>query len=135
PGRTLFFVSSKSGTTLEPLCLFGYFYELVRSSKGDGAGQNFVAVTDAGTPLETLAREHNFRHVFANPGDIGGRYSALSYFGLAPAAAAGVDVGELLDRGIAAMGVARTSGSEALRLGGADGALASPGRNKRYLNI
>jgi len=128
--RTLFFVSSKSGTTLEPLCLFAYFYGIVRGAKGDGAGQNFVAITDAGTPLETLARERNFRTVFTNPGDIGGRYSALSYFGLAPAAATGVDVAKLLNRGIAAGEAARAPDSEALRLGATMGELALQGRNK-----
>jgi glucose-6-phosphate isomerase len=130
PARTLFFVSSKSGTTLEPLCLFAYFWELVRSAKGESAGQNFVTITDAGTPLETLAREHDFRHVFTNPGDIGGRYSALSYFGLAPASATGVDVAKLLDRGIAAADDARVRDNDALRLGATLGELALQGRNK-----
>ena len=130
PARTLFFVSSKSGTTLEPLCLFAYFWELVRAVSGEAAGQNFVAITDAGTPLETLARDHSFRHVFMNPGDIGGRYSALSYFGLAPAAAMGIDVAELVDRGIAASDGARAPESDALRLGATLGDLALQGRNK-----
>lgn len=130
PVRTLFFVSSKSGTTLEALSLFAYFHEMVETAKPGRAGENFVAVTDAGTPLEALAREHRFRHVFVNPGDIGGRYSALSYFGLAPAAVAGVDVAKLLDRGIAAATDARAASSDALRFGVALGDLALAGRDK-----
>ena len=130
PARTLFFVSSKSGTTLEALSLFAYFHEMVEKVKLRRAGENFVAVTDAGTPLEALAHEHGFRHVFVNPGDIGGRYSALSYFGLAPAAVAGVDVAKLLDRGIAAATDARAASSDALRLGATLGELALAGRDK-----
>ncbi len=129
PGRTLFFVSSKSGTTIEPNCLFEFFSDVVRGAKGDRAGENFVAVTDPGTQLERLASERDFRHVFTNPADIGGRYSALSYFGLAPAAVAGIGVAQLLDRGIAEAETAR-AGGDALRLGAALGALALAGRNK-----
>jgi hypothetical protein len=102
----------------------------VEKAKPGRAGENFVAITDAATPLETLAREHGFRHIFVNPGDIGGRYSALSYFGLAPAAVAGVDIAKLLDRGIAAATHARASSSDALRLGVALGELALAGRDK-----
>ncbi|HYM15371.1 MAG TPA: glucose-6-phosphate isomerase [Dehalococcoidia bacterium] len=130
PARTLFFVSSKSGTTLEPLSLFRYFHERVRAAKHDRAGENFVGITDAGTPLQDLAREHGFRHVFTNPGDIGGRYSALTYFGLVPSAVAGVDVRQLLDRGIAAAQDARLPQCDALVLGAALGALAARGRDK-----
>ncbi len=128
--RTLFFVSSKSGTTIEALSLFAFFHDLVRGVKPDHAGENFVAITDAGTPLQDLAARHGFRHVFVNPGDIGGRYSALSYFGLVPAAVTGVDVARLLDRGIAAEEDARAADSDALRLGAALGALALAGRDK-----
>ncbi len=128
--RTLFFVSSKSGTTIEALSLFAYFHALVEKAKPGHAGENFAAVTDAATPLEALARDNHFRHVFTNPGDIGGRYSALSYFGLVPAAVAGVDVARLLDRGIAAATAARDAGSDALRLGAALGELALAGRDK-----
>ena len=130
PARTLFFVSSKSGTTIEALSLFAYFHALVAEAKPGRAGENFVAVTDAATPLEALAREHNFRHIFTNPGDIGGRYSVLSYFGLVPAAVAGVDVAKLLDRGMAAAADAHASASDALRLGAALGELALRGCDK-----
>ena len=81
--KTLFIVASKSGTTAEPLAFDDYFYERVRAVKGERAGENFVAVTDPGTPLASSAGERRFRKVFLNFSDIGGRYSALSYFGLA----------------------------------------------------
>jgi hypothetical protein len=91
--QTLFLVASKSGTTIETLSHFAYFWQ-----RSGGRGTQFVAITDADTPLEALARERGFRRVFINPPDIGGRYSALSYFGLVPAALLGVDLGALLDR-------------------------------------
>jgi transaldolase/glucose-6-phosphate isomerase len=88
--RTLFLVSSKSGGTIEPLSLFAHFWSIV------GEGQNFVAITDPGSGLEKLAREHGFRRIFAGDPDIGGRYSALSAFGIVPAALIGVDISALL---------------------------------------
>ena len=100
PARTLFLVSSKSGGTIETLSFYRYFRGLVESAAaaaGD-AGRNFVAITDPGTSLETLAKEAGFRRAFVNPADIGGRYSVLSYFGLLPAVLAGTDVERLLDR-------------------------------------
>jgi len=97
--HTLFLVSSKSGSTTEPLSLFQYFRNLVESAVGkERTGQNFVAITDPGTPLARLAEKEGFRQVFLNPPDIGGRYSVLSYFGLVPAALIGVDITTLLDR-------------------------------------
>jgi glucose-6-phosphate isomerase len=96
--QTLFLVSSKSGGTLEPNSFFKYFYERVRALKGERAGEDFVAITDPGTSLEKLSHEKNFRWVFPGVPDIGGRYSALSNFGMAPAALAGVDVQTLLER-------------------------------------
>jgi len=95
---TLFLVSSKSGGTIEPNSFFKYFYERVRALKGERAGENFVAITDPGTSLEKLASEKKFRRVFPGIPDIGGRYSALSNFGMVPAALAGVDVQTLLER-------------------------------------
>ena len=130
PARTLFFVSSKSGTTIEALSLFAYFHAFVESAKPGRAGENFVAVTDAGTPLEALAKERGFRHVFVNPSDIGGRYSALSYFGLAPAAVCGVDIETLLARAVAEEQATREDRSDALTLGAALGELALAGRDK-----
>ncbi|MFC2021222.1 glucose-6-phosphate isomerase, partial [Chloroflexota bacterium] len=99
PAHTLFLVSSKSGTTTEPLALYRYFRNLLESADEPGkAGRNFVAITDPGTPLVKLAEENNFRRIFLNPTDIGGRYSVLSYFGLVPAALVGADITALLDR-------------------------------------
>ena len=98
--ETLFIVASKSGTTAEPLAFAEYFYAKVRNLKGEKAGENFVAITDPGTSLVQLALERGFRRVFHNFTDIGGRYSALSYFGLVPAALMGLDVGELLVRAL-----------------------------------
>jgi transaldolase / glucose-6-phosphate isomerase len=89
--RTLFVVASKSGTTIETLSHFAYFHNQVKT------GDQFVAITDRGTPLEELAQEHGFRALFLNPSDIGGRYSALSLFGLVPAALVGVDLDALLE--------------------------------------
>jgi glucose-6-phosphate isomerase len=90
PRSTLFLVSSKSGGTIEPLSLFAHFWSLV----DDGA--NFAAITDPGSDLEKLATEHGFRAVFAGDPDIGGRYSALSAFGIVPAALIGADFRGLL---------------------------------------
>jgi glucose-6-phosphate isomerase len=90
--HTLFIVASKSGTTLETRSHFEYFFDRVGET-----GSSFVAVTDPGTPLETLGHEKGFRQVFLNPPDIGGRYSALSLFGLVPAALIGMDLERLLD--------------------------------------
>lgn len=95
--RTLFLVSSKSGTTTETNSFFYYFWNRLRQLK-EAPGENFVAITDPGTPLEKLAGERNFRAVCTAPEDVGGRYSALTVFGLVPAALIGVDIKELLDR-------------------------------------
>jgi glucose-6-phosphate isomerase len=96
--HTLFIVSSKSGGTTETLSFFEYFYDRVRSVKGDRAGENFIAITDPGTSLEKLAREKNFRRIFPGQPDIGGRYSALSNFGIVPAVLAGDNARGLLER-------------------------------------
>ena len=98
PADTLFIVASKSGTTTETLSHYAYFREAVEKAGVKQPGRNFAAITDPGTSLEKQARTDGFRWVYGNPPDIGGRYSALSYFGLVPGAVSGVDVGELLDR-------------------------------------
>ncbi|MGH7825772.1 MAG: bifunctional transaldolase/phosoglucose isomerase [Candidatus Binatia bacterium] len=95
--RTLFLVSSKSGTTTETNSFFYYFWDRLKQLKSD-PGEHFAAITDPGTPLENLARERKFRVTFSAPQDVGGRYSALTMFGLAPAAVIGVDVGNVLKR-------------------------------------
>ena len=99
PARTLFLVSSKSGSTIEPLFFYGYFRGLVEQAIGpEKAGKSFVAITDPGTSLERLAQEQGFRRAFLSAPDIGGRYSVLSHFGVVPAALIGMDVATLLDR-------------------------------------
>lgn len=96
--RTLCIVASKSGSTTEPLVFQKYFFERMSRIKGDRAGENFVAITDPGSLLEGVARELGFRAIFPGVPDVGGRYSALSNFGMVPAAAMGVDVEALLHR-------------------------------------
>jgi transaldolase/glucose-6-phosphate isomerase len=98
PARTLFCVSSKSGTTLEPNIYMQYFFEETRKAVGDRAGHHFIAITDPGTKLEALAEKLGFRRVYHGVPSIGGRYSALSDFGLVPHAAAGLDTEKLLKR-------------------------------------
>jgi transaldolase/glucose-6-phosphate isomerase len=95
--HTLFLVSSKSGTTTEMLSFFYNFWQRA-GEKNPNRGRQFVAITDPGTPLERLARERGFRRVFQATPDVGGRYSALTFFGLVPAALLGLDLGRLLDR-------------------------------------
>ena len=132
--KTLFIASSKSGTTIEVESFHRYFRKRLRAKLGDAYGRNFVAITDPGTPLETLARTEGFRRTFINPPDIGGRYSVLSYFGLVPMALSGIDIGRLLDR---ARAMARASGpsvpsatNPGVWLGTIMGTLAKAGRNK-----
>jgi transaldolase/glucose-6-phosphate isomerase len=97
--RTLCVVSSKSGTTLEPTLLTEYFIERVERAVGPGqVGSRFIAITDPGSALETLARERRFRAIWPGIAAVGGRFSALSNFGLVPAALTGVDVAALLSR-------------------------------------
>ncbi len=138
PARTMFLVSSKSGSTIEPNMFYRYFRGLVEESIGPGiAGRNFIAVTDSGSPLETLGKAEGFRRVFLNPPDIGGRYSLLSYFGLVPAAMIGMDVGRMLDRAddmrqATAEGVPAGQHAAAW-LGAIIGSLALEGRDKLTL--
>lgn len=98
PGKTLFIVSSKSGSTLEPNIFQQYFFEVTRKAVGEKAGEHFIAITDPGSKLEGVARKEKFRHIFPGVPSIGGRYSALSNFGLVPAAIMGLDVKRLLER-------------------------------------
>ena len=97
PARTLFIVSSKSGSTLEPNILKQYFFECVKRAVGaDQAGSRFIAITDPGSKLQKIAERDRFRHIAFGIPSIGGRYSVLSDFGLVPAAAMGLDIGRLL---------------------------------------
>jgi glucose-6-phosphate isomerase len=100
--RTLFIVATKSGGTVETLSFFKFFYNRVADVVGaNRTGEHFVAITDPGSKLTDLADRYGFRAAFLNDPNIGGRYSALSYFGLVPAALVGVDVPRLLDRALA----------------------------------
>lgn len=138
PAQTLFLVSSKSGGTIETLSFYQYFRSLVEQAIGkESAGQNFVAITDSGTPLARLAEEVGFRRRFLNPSDVGGRYSVLSYFGLVPAALMGIDLTTLLDRAdsirercVSGVPVQENPGAW---LGATIGALAQQGRDKLTL--
>ena len=139
-GRTLFVVATKSGGTEETLSFFRYFYRRMIEMVGPAsAGNHFVAITDPGSKLVTHAKEHGFRDVFLNDPNIGGRYSALSYFGLVPAALVGVDVRKLLD--CAATMAANCDGCNCLlsgdnvggQLGTVMGVLAEQGLDKLTL--
>jgi len=97
--RTLFIVSSKSGSTLEPNIFKQYFFERTKEAVGaDKAGSHFMAITDPGSKMQQVAEGDRFRHVFFGKPSIGGRYSALSNFGMAPAAVIGIDTKKFLDR-------------------------------------
>ncbi len=131
--RSLFLVSSKSGTTTETLSFYYYFWNKV-SAISATPGQNFVAVTDPGTSLQKLAHERNFRKIYYGTPDVGGRYSALTMFGLVPGALVGIDVHAILDRGWdmaqASAGYLPESDNACLHLGAALGELALAGRDK-----
>jgi len=134
PGRTFVLVSSKSGGTIEVVTLEACVWEWVHAQQGERTGRSFAAITDPDTSLQELAGGRGYRRVFTNPADIGGRYSALSLFGLVPAALTGVDLTALLDHADAEM---RASGpavpaadNPALVLGAALGELAVRGRDK-----
>ncbi len=140
PASTLFVVSTKSGTTTETLSFFRYCYRLCADSLGAShAGSHFVAVTDPGTPLNETARKCSFRRVFAGDPAIGGRFSALSVFGLLPAAFLGVDLNRLLDTALAQAEECRIpdigleGANRAAALGTALGVLARAGRDKLTL--
>src|SRR5579875_1455154 len=97
-GRTLFIVSSKSGSTLEPNIFKEYFFSRARQTVGaEKVGSHFIAITDPGSKLHQAAESEGFRHIFMGVPSIGGRYSALSDFGMVPASIMGVDVPRLLD--------------------------------------
>ncbi len=137
PAHTLFIVSSKSGGTIEPNAFADFFEAEVEAAGVLPPGRNFVAVTDPDSPLEARALRRAYRRTFLNPPDIGGRYSALSYFGLVPAALMGLDLPRLLDGALAML---RASGPRAgtrenagLWLGAVLGEAAKAGRDKLTL--
>ncbi|MCE2421885.1 MAG: hypothetical protein J4G03_00985 [Gemmatimonadetes bacterium] len=131
PARTVFLVASKSGTTIETLSLFRHFWSRTREAVGE-PGPHFIALTDPGTPLVALGRERGFRAVIETPPEVGGRFSALSAFGLAPAGLSGIDLRPLVESAEDAAGLCRASGPEnvGLALGAALSVAAEAGRDK-----
>lgn len=131
--RTIFIISSKSGTTIESQSLFFYFWHKIAEKRPD-AGKQFAVITDPGTPLEKMAQDRGFRKIFAGPPDVGGRYSALTVFGLAPASAIGIDAHSLLDRGWDMAGASASylleEENACLHLGAALGEMSLAGRDK-----
>lgn len=142
PLKTLYIVSTKSGGTVETLSFMKYFYNAVAQVVGpDRSGSHFIAITDPGSSLEAMAETLNFRRTFLNDPNIGGRYSALSYFGLVPAGLIGMDLKQLLDRGSR---MARNNegcncpvggDNSGARMGAIMGSLALKGRDKLTLII
>ncbi|MFA7009085.1 MAG: bifunctional transaldolase/phosoglucose isomerase, partial [Elusimicrobiales bacterium] len=134
--KTLFIFASKSGGTIEPSSQFKYFWSLLKKAGVKKPGNNFAAITDPGTGLAKLAKEKKFRKVFINFADIGGRFSALSCFGMVPAALCGADIKKLLERAIDAANLckepdpARNPGA---MLGALLGGMALKGRDKLTL--
>ncbi len=120
PEKTLYIVATKSGGTVETFSFMKYFFAQVLARMGrEKAGRHFIAITDPGSGLEKAARELDFRRIFLNDPTIGGRYAALSLFGMVPAALLGIDIQTLLQRAAAMVEGSRPSG---LRIGpGADG--------------
>ncbi|HDP99714.1 MAG TPA: glucose-6-phosphate isomerase [bacterium] len=140
PAKTLFIVSTKSGGTVETISFMKYFYNLTIKKVGEkNIGSHFIAITDPSSGLEAMAKELKFRKIFLNDPNIGGRYSALSYFGLVPAGLIGVDLKKLLDR--AQTMVCNSEGcncpvhgdNTAAQLGAVMGELAYQGRDKLTL--
>jgi transaldolase/glucose-6-phosphate isomerase len=132
--KSLFVVASKSGSTVEPLAFMEYFWRRAKHSRGERAGEHFAAVTDPGTHLEQVAKERGFRKIFSSPPDVGGRYAALSVFGLLPAALMEVDPQALLEGGadvaVACRPDAEDVRSPGIYLGGLIGAAEFSDRDK-----
>lgn len=137
PNKTLYIVSTKSGGTVETMSFMKYFYNQVQKAVGKNrVGQHFIAITDPGSGLESTARELQFRKIFLNDPDIGGRYSALSYFGLVPAALVGSDITRLLESGrdmAQQCREPRADDNPGAYLGAIMGELAQAGRDKLTL--
>ncbi len=134
PATTLFVVSTKSGGTTETLAFADYFYAATRAVVGDAVGRHFVAVTDPGSALEARAQRGGWRRTFLAPPDVGGRYSALTAFGLLPAALLGIDLAALGDSAEAMSAAcgprARAAENPGLVLGAVLGEAAKAGRDK-----
>ena len=138
PDHTLYLVASKSGTTIEPNSLAAHFRQGLEDAGIPRWADHFVAITDEGTELDRRARGERFRDVFINPSDIGGRYSALSFFGMVPAALMGQDVAEIIGWSLAMLAASEPDGTTAVAnpavaLGLVMSASASAGRDKLTL--
>lgn len=137
PARTLFVVASKSGSTLEPNVFKAYFFERAKSVPGAEAGSRFVAITDPGSSMEQVAKADRFARIQYGEASIGGRYSALSDFGMVPAALQGIDVAKLLARAREMASLCAPSApaerNPGLRLGLVLGCAAARGRDKLTL--
>src|SRR6185369_3938048 len=130
----LFVIASKSGTTTEPTVFYKYWYDELNKR-----GENFIAITDPGSQLVDTAAELGFQRTFLNQADIGGRYSALSYFGMTPAALMGIDIRKFLERAVRAeqesSAFMPAASNDALKLGTILGECANAGRDKLTLVI
>jgi len=132
PSKTLYIVSTKSGGTVETISFMKYFYNHVKNELGESAGDHFVAITDPGSGLEKMAEDLKFRKIFRNNPNIGGRFSALSLFGMVPAALIGADINNLLQISIRAAENSKKSINEniAAQLGGLIGGMSNLGIDK-----
>jgi glucose-6-phosphate isomerase len=138
PATTIYLLASKSGTTIEPNSLAAHFQQQLQHAGIADWARHFIAITDDDTPLSSRAKAEGFRHLFLNPFDIGGRYSALSFFGLVPAALMGQDITALLNWGGAMLDEAQAEdidvrANPAVGLGLLMGASARAKRNKLTL--
>ena len=138
PDRTLYLLASKSGSTIEPNSLAAHFRQRLLDAGVPRWAGHFVAITDEGTELDRRAHAEHFRDVFINPSDIGGRYSALSFFGMVPAALMGQDVAEIVGWSLAMLaaaepGATASVANPAVALGLVMGAAAQDGRDKLTL--
>jgi glucose-6-phosphate isomerase len=132
PTEAMFIVASKSGGTVEIASMERFFWRRMKEAIGRDAGRHFIAITDPGTALQQLAETRRYREVFVNPADIGGRFSALSLFGLVPAALIGAPMTQLVSAGTAMAEGCRQENHEnaGLELGAFIGAAVQNGRNK-----
>jgi len=139
PSKTLYIVSTKSGGTVETMSFMKYFFTSVsRKLRREEASKHFVAITDPGSGLEETAKKLNFRKIFLNDPNIGGRFSALSLFGIVPAALIGVDLNKLLDAASEMIFECKrpeVSNNSGAKLGGIIGSLAKEGVDKLSLII
>ncbi len=131
PDRTLYLLASKSGTTIEPNVLAAHFKQRLIDAGAARWAAHFVAITDDGTELHRRALADGFRDVFVNPSDIGGRYSALSFFGMVPAAVMNQDIRAIVSSGLAML----SAPDPAVELGLAIGTAAAAGRDKTTLVV